>query len=108
MKTKKEAPEFISVEGEVYRLAEFSSPEEAYQPTVQCNNVWINGRKIDAVVSAHMIGYNDIVSLAGRGGDPTVVYYRGPKNKPSGTILPGDQVELVDGMVFNVHRTDNA
>ena len=35
----------------------------------------------------------------------TVIYKRGPRNKPEGTLSKGGTVKVVEGMVFNVTTT---
>ena len=35
----------------------------------------------------------------------TVVYKRGPRNKPDGTLSKGGTVKVVEGMIFNVSPT---
>ncbi len=35
----------------------------------------------------------------------TVTYKGGPKNKPQGTMSPGDEIEVISGMIFNVTKT---
>ena len=35
----------------------------------------------------------------------TVMYNRGPRNRPEGTLSKGNSVKVVEGMVFNVTQT---
>ena len=35
----------------------------------------------------------------------TVIYKRGPRDKPEGTLSKGGTVKVVEGMVFNVTQT---
>ena len=35
----------------------------------------------------------------------TVIYKRGPRNKPEGTLSKGASVKVIEGMVFNVSPT---
>ena len=35
----------------------------------------------------------------------TVIYKRGPRNKPEGTLSKGGTVKVVEGMIFNVTTT---
>ena len=35
----------------------------------------------------------------------TVIYKRGPRNKPEGTLSKGGTVKVVEGMIFNVTPT---
>ncbi len=38
----------------------------------------------------------------------TVQYGHGPKENPQGTLVDGQKVEVKDGMVFSVTRTDKS
>ena len=38
----------------------------------------------------------------------TVQYSRGPKENPQGTLVSGESVEVKNGMVFDVTRTDKS
>lgn len=60
------------------------------------------------------ITYNEVVVLAYGDVTPgpdtlyTVTYTRGHGNKPEGTLAQGGQVNVKNGMVFNVGRTDKS
>jgi len=56
-----------------------------------------------------IIDWNDVVLLAyasGPGSTSLTVTYK--SDRASGSLLPGQRVEVEEGMVFNVARTDNA
>lgn len=38
----------------------------------------------------------------------TVQYSRGPRDNPQGTLVNGQDVKVVDGVVFDVTRTDKS
>ena len=56
------------------------------------------------------ISYDEVVELAypDHHQHPDVTYAvtwtRGPKNRPEGTLPPGGEVKVVEGMAFNVSR----
>jgi hypothetical protein len=72
----------------------------------------VNGRKKD--VAAKKLAYEDVVNLAFDNNPPqgeniviTVTYSKGEDGK-QGTLLPGKEVPIKDGMVFNVTATDKS
>lgn len=59
--------------------------------------------------------FEQIVSLAYDGNPPTgsqweftVTYGKGPDDDKEGSLLPGKDVRVKDGMVFNVSATDKS
>ena len=77
-----------------------------------------DGRKVTIVINTRPhewvekeIGYEQVVSLAYPGQpitpntDITVRYSRGHDGHGGGTLTAGHNVEVKDGMVFDVHRT---
>ena len=83
------------------------NPETPHKMTVT-----VNGRTRS--VSTEYLSYDDVIRLAF---DPpptgpdimfTVTYRRGPRNKPEGSLVEGDSVKVVEGMIFNVTATDKS
>jgi hypothetical protein len=86
-----------------------------YNPNIE--NVWypappvisVNGRWCD--IFKHKISYDELVKIAyplGKPGyDPTITYSKGPSSKTQG-ILAGGEIQVVDGMIFNVTDTSEA
>lgn len=71
----------------------------------------VNGR--EKVVTAKEMSFAEIVALANLPTGPntifTVTYRRGHGNKPEGTLVEGgDNVQIKDGMIFNVTPTDKS
>ena len=61
-------------------------------------------------IDTHKISYERVVDLyLGEGGAPSkeylVKYSHGPSENPSGTLTPGQEVEVKDGMRFRVSGT---
>lgn len=60
------------------------------------------------------ITYDEVVALAfpnpptGPYIEISVTYRRGHGQKPEGTLLPGGEVKVKDGMIFNVTATDKS
>lgn len=72
-------------------------------------DIILNQKQI--TVRLHSLTYEQVVELAEK--DPTVAYtvtFRNALWDMSGELLPGeeDEVELVDGTIFNVYQTGNA
>jgi hypothetical protein len=72
----------------------------------------VNGRKRE--VTAVELSYEDVVNLAYDNDPPkgpnvviTVTYSKGEDDK-QGTLLPGQDVKVKNGMVFNVKATDRS
>ena len=79
-------------------------------PPTQKQELIINLKHV--VYEASSISYSDVVRLAGYTPDETheytVAYFDGPKENPSGEMLPGDVVDVQNNMSFNVtgsHRS---
>jgi hypothetical protein len=73
----------------------------------------VNGRR--KTIKNPELSFDDIVKLAfetppaGENVVMTVVYRDGPKQNPSGTMLPqGKKVHAADGMIFDVTATDKS
>lgn len=72
----------------------------------------VNGRR--KTVTAKRLTFEEIVALAYD--DPptgpnvviTVTYRRGDRQRPEGTLVPGESVRVRDGMIFNVTATDKS
>lgn len=65
--------------------------------------------------TARRLTFEEIVSLAYDGNPPsgpnwefTVTYSKGDDAKKEGSLLPGEDVKVKDGMVFNVTATDKS
>ncbi len=61
-------------------------------------------------IDTHKISYERVVDLyVGEGGKPSkeylVKYSHGPSENPSGTLAPGQEVEVKDDMRFRVSGT---
>jgi hypothetical protein len=71
--------------------------------------IFVNGRRYWHS-SSGKISYDEVVDLAGKKGDHYTVTYRWRKPSVSqgGVLSPGYDVELVDGMIFDVVSTNNA
>ena len=73
-------------------------------------NILINGQK--KTWNDKTISYSQLVNLAfpPPHGDSifVVMYSRGPKENPEGTLVNGKEVETTGGMVFDVARTDRS
>jgi Multiubiquitin len=73
--------------------------------------VIVNGQEKTVTVDA--LKFDELVSLAYDGSPPTgdnwsftITYRRGHGNKPEGSLLEGETVNIKKGMVFNVTGTD--
>lgn len=70
-------------------------------------NIIINGVGCIVHDDCTHIDYEEVVRRSGGVGNPTVTYGRG-SGGPQGTLSPERDVEIVNGMVFNVCHTGNA
>ena len=72
----------------------------------------VNGRARE--VKPGRIGFEQLLDLAfptaptGPDVSFTVSYRKGPKNRPEGSLLPGQSVHVIEGMTFNVSATDKS
>ena len=70
--------------------------------------ILINGNPV--VIKTPEISYRDLLKLTDH--DPfrmmTISYCKGPGRKPSGLLYYDQQVNVVEGMRFNVCPTNNA
>ena len=72
----------------------------------------VNGRR--KTVTSKVLTFDEVVALAYN--DPptgpnvviTVTYRRGDRQRPEGTLVPGESVRVTDGMIFNVTATDKS
>lgn len=72
-------------------------------------SIIVNGRS--RTVTTKTVSYEDIVRFAfdtPRVQLLTMTFYRGPRKKPEGSLIPGESTSVKDGMVFNVHDTSGA
>ncbi len=73
----------------------------------------VNGRPHE-LPKKDEVSFAEIVAIAfdgaSQGGNIcfTVTYKRGRGNKPEGQLVEGDEVNVKEGMVFNVTRTDKS
>lgn len=70
--------------------------------------IYINGLLI--TVTDDELTYDEIRQLTPQlvGDNPTIQYTRGVSEKPSGTVIQGQSVQLKDGMVIDVAFTGYA
>lgn len=102
-------------------FGEHSSPINIYKkyppPPAEVNigaaQLLVNGEPCTWLTRS--IGYDSVISLAfgadvhlPEGSRFTMQYTRGAAEKPSGTLLPGQSVPVVEGMVFDVAVTNRA
>lgn len=73
----------------------------------------INARQVQT--TEKRLSFEQIVSLAYEGNPPsgpnwefTVTYSKGHDDQKEGSLLPGKDVRVKDGMVFNVTATDKS
>lgn len=72
----------------------------------------VNAR--EKTVSGHELTFEQVVALAfptapyGANTAYTVVFRRGRGNKPDGTLVVGQSVQLKEGMIFDVTATDKS
>ncbi len=92
-----------------------STPEQASTSTEHTHeyNIIVNGRHRKVV--GPQIGYEQVVNLAfddipptGENVVITITYSRGEGGHREGSLLPGQSVDLKDGMVFDVTATDRS
>lgn len=72
----------------------------------------VNGRQ--RVVERGPISFEQLVAIAFPDQQPgpnttyTITYRKGPAHKPEGSLLPGQSVNVKNGMIFNVRSTDKS
>lgn len=72
----------------------------------------VNGRQ--KVVAQRELSFSALVALAFDNAPNTgntiytITYRRGEGNKPEGTLVEGESVQIKDGMIFNVTATDKS
>jgi hypothetical protein len=74
----------------------------------ESENVTISVNTIDHVVPHKKISYATVVTLAfpgATGSSYIVKYYRGHSDNPTGTLAPGAEVMVRDGMDFRITGT---
>jgi len=75
-------------------------------------SIIVNGRK--RTVDGAAIIFRHVITLAfepvptGPNIEFTVTYRSGPEQNPKGSMVQGDSVHIVNGMVFNVTATDKS
>lgn len=69
------------------------------------NEIIINGEIIILDPQPGIFSYERIVELAGMSGYPSITY-KGPDL--NGILIPGENIEMWNDMVFNVAHTGNA
>lgn len=75
-------------------------------------SIIVNGRK--ETLKTNEVSFDDLVKEAfpdcGAGEDIyfTITYEGGGRKSPEGTLSKGSCVEIKDGMIFNVSRTDKS
>lgn len=67
-------------------------------------NIRINGLQVE--VTESKLTYEDIVGLADKSGTPSMTWHR--PGEAGGIIIPGQTVNIREGMSFSVHHTGNA
>ena len=74
--------------------------------------IYVNGQ--EKTVTTKTVTYEQIVKLAfpspiaGRNIIYTVGYEDGPYKNPSGSLMPGGNIDVKDGMIFDVTPTDKS
>lgn len=74
--------------------------------------IFVNARRRE--VQPGNIRFEELIELAfpnppsGPNVAFTVSWRKGPRNKPEGSLLPGQSVHVVEGMTFNVTATDKS
>jgi len=97
-----------------HELVHLSEDEHFYSEELRPEKytIVVNGRPKE--VHQHELSFWDVVKLAYPEAVPspttiyTVVYKRGPKHNPEGSMVEGQVVKLKEGMIFNVTRTDKS
>jgi len=88
-------------------VQEVEQEQEAQKKLV---TIVVNTRKHD--VPKGKICFDTVVALSGLPGGEgvtfTVTYRKGDQHKPEGSLVEGECVEVKDGMVFNVTRTNKS
>lgn len=89
-------------EGPVFR----SIPQDCQEPCGEIKII-VNGR--EKSVTAKQLSYAEVVRLAFENADPetiyTVTFKKGSPPKPEGSMVQGDVVKILCGMIFNVTAT---
>jgi hypothetical protein len=67
----------------------------------------INGQ-LACIYDADEISFEEVCLMAEMPKHSTVVYTRGDKEKPSGTLIKGQSVKIVKGMEFDCVPTGDA
>ena len=74
--------------------------------------IFVNGKQ--KTVEKGKLSYQQVVDLAfenpptGENVLITITYERGHSDKPQGSLTPGESVEVVEGMRFDVTATDKS
>lgn len=70
------------------------------------NYIIINGTTIKPYIGPGIIPYDQIVKLAGMTGNPSITFKNHPILK-EGILIPGEDIELWNDVIFNVTHTGN-
>ena len=75
---------------------------------VKQKTIYVNTRAVE--LDADKIGFERLVEIAYPGPHGpdvtfTISYSRGPEGHESGSLTPGESVEIKNGMIFDVIRT---
>jgi hypothetical protein len=68
-------------------------------------DIVVNGMHRIIPRSVHQVTYTSFIKMLGMTGQPTVIYQRG---QFPGTFIPGQMLDIEDGMRFEVCDTSNA
>ncbi len=72
--------------------------------------IYVNGTPHQ--VTKKVLSFSEIVALAHLVSGPNVSYTlthrKGPVNKPEGSMVEGDSIQVKEGMIFNVGATDRS
>ena len=92
-------------EERIQEILEYVLNKKKFVPT----KYMLNGKKMELFKT--YLSFSELVELAGykKGDTPTIVYYhKDGKKTRAGSLLPGNSVEVLDGMIFNVVHTGGA
>lgn len=73
----------------------------------EINYIIVNGVTIKPYVGPGICPYEHIVKLAGMDGNPSITFKNHPILK-EGILIPGEDIELWNNVIFNVTHTGNA
>lgn len=79
--------------------------------------ITVNGRESEIITGVGTVSYDDVIRISDKSPGRvfverddvfTITYSKGPVCHQYGCLLPGDKVEITDGMVFTVTKTTRA